>query len=110
MSPADRNKAKRTAYSVLYGVGKEALGTNGVTSLIEPAEQLSLSERDSQTILDSFSRRLTSQIVSLMVRFPAIARHGEKVAEVCRRQGFVKSLFNRRRYFSSINSSDVSLI
>ncbi|XP_050716052.1 uncharacterized protein LOC126998427 isoform X2 [Eriocheir sinensis] len=84
VTSCDRERTKRVVYAVMYGAGKEKL-----------SEVLHISLSEARDIISSF-----------MKRFPSIPAYMKSVVELCRQQGFLTTIFRRRRSFPGITSKD----
>ncbi|XP_042223269.1 DNA polymerase nu-like [Homarus americanus] len=84
VTTSERERTKRVVYSVVYGAGREKLG-----------EVLDISPLDAKDIITSF-----------MKRFPGIPAYMRSVVNLCKSQGFLTTIFNRRRFFPGIKSQD----
>ena len=87
VSPAQRKLAKTLNYGVLYGMGSRKFSENTGLSLEE-------------------SRQFIEQY---FVSFQGIAQFVEKTICQARQQGFVQTLFGRKRFLPEINSQDQRL-
>ncbi|KAK8405100.1 hypothetical protein O3P69_001589 [Scylla paramamosain] len=83
----ERERTKRVVYGVMYGAGREKL-----------SEVLHITASEANDIISSF-----------MKRFPGIPAYIRSVIEVCRQQGFLTTLFRRRRFFPNITSHDTAV-
>src|SRR5262249_8408342 len=79
-----RNQAKTINFGVLYGMGSISL-----------AQQLGIPRRAAQDFIDQY-----------FARFPRIKEYIDETIASSERDGFVITLFNRRRYFPDIKSPD----
>ncbi len=79
-----RNQAKTINFGVLYGMGAVSL-----------ANQLGIARKAAQDFIDQYFRR-----------FPRIKEYIDETTTQAERDGFVTTLFNRRRYFPDIKSPD----
>ncbi|HKY31804.1 MAG TPA: DNA polymerase I [Candidatus Polarisedimenticolia bacterium] len=79
-----RTQAKTINFGILYGMGPVSL-----------ASQLGISRSEAQAFIDRYFER-----------FPRIKDYIEETIAQAERDGFVTTLFNRRRYFPDIKSPD----
>ncbi|HEY3176317.1 MAG TPA: DNA polymerase I [Candidatus Polarisedimenticolia bacterium] len=79
-----RNQAKTINFGVLYGMGADSLG-----------KQLGIPRKAAQEFIDRYFKR-----------FPRIKEYNEETIARAEKDGFVTTLFNRRRYFPDIRSTD----
>ncbi|XP_013403383.1 DNA polymerase nu [Lingula anatina] len=80
VSMMEREQTKRVVYSVMYGVGKNSL-----------ADYLKMSPNEAKAIMTSF-----------LVKFPGVNMFTRKCIEQCRTNGYVCTIFKRRRWFPNI--------
>ncbi|CAL1548393.1 unnamed protein product, partial [Lymnaea stagnalis] len=79
-----RQQAKQVCYGMLYGIGPKALG-----------EQLGVDENDAGVFMETFKSR-----------YQGIRKYLRETVEFCQKNGYVKTIFNRRRYLPSIRNSN----
>ena len=79
-----RNQAKTINFGVLYGMGADSLG-----------KQLGITRRAAAEFIERY-----------FSRFPRIKEYNDETIARVVKDGFVTTLFNRRRYFPDINSPD----
>ena len=79
-----RNQAKTINFGVLYGMGAMSL-----------AQQLAIPRKAAQEFIDRY-----------FARFPRIKEYIDETVKSAERDGYVTTLFNRRRYFPDIKSPD----
>ncbi|RUS83890.1 hypothetical protein EGW08_008371 [Elysia chlorotica] len=84
VSPAQRQQAKQVCYGMLYGIGPKALG-----------EQLGVDENDAGAFMEMFKSR-----------FPGVRKYLRETVEFCQKNGYVKTMFNRRRFLPSIKHNN----
>ena len=82
-----RTKAKRANFGIIYGITVFGL-----------AERLDISREESRQLIDGYFET-----------FPKVKEYMEKAKEQARRQGYVETLFHRRRYLSDINSANATV-
>merc|ERR1719233_1694910 len=79
----DRDKTKKVVYSLMYGAGKVRL-----------SEILSITVPQAATIINSF-----------YTKFSSLRSFSQRVIAKAEKDGFLTTLFGRRRYFPHISSS-----
>lgn len=84
---SDREKTKRVVYAVIYGIGKERLGSI-----------LQTSPDHAKALMDSF-----------LAKFPAIKSYMNETISHCKKVGSVSTICKRKRWFPSINSTNPNL-
>ena len=82
-----RTKAKRANFGIIYGITVFGL-----------AERLDISREEARQLIDGY-----------FDTFPKVKEYMEKAKEQARRQGYVETLFHRRRYLSDINSANATV-
>ncbi len=87
VTPAMRGQAKTVNFATLYGQGPAAL-----------ARQLGISVGQARQFIASYFER-----------FPAIRAYLDRQVEVAREQGYVETLFGRRRYIPELNSKNPNI-
>ena len=80
----ERTKSKRANFGIIYGITVFGL-----------AERLDIPRDEAKMLIDGFFQT-----------FPQVHDYMEKSKEVARRQGYVTTLFGRRRYLPDINSAN----
>ena len=85
VTDVQRQRAKQICYGIIYGIGAKSLG-----------EQLNLNEEDASVYIEKFKSR-----------FNGIKKYLKTTVENCRKNGFVVTVANRRRYLPAINSTNV---
>ena len=83
----DRDKTKKVVYSLMYGAGKVRL-----------SEILSITATQAATIISSF-----------YTKFSSLRSFNQRVIAKAEKDGFLTTLFGRRRYFPHISSSTPAL-
>jgi DNA polymerase-1 len=83
VTPAMRTQAKTINFGVIYGMGPVRL-----------AEQLGIPRKEAREFIDRYFER-----------FPRIREYIDETIAQAERDGFVTTLFNRRRYFPEIHSA-----
>lgn len=84
VTPEMRNQAKTINFGVLYGMGSVSL-----------AQQLGIPRKAAQEFIEHYFER-----------FPRIKEYIDETIRQAERDGYVITLFNRRRYFPDIKSPD----
>jgi DNA polymerase-1 len=84
VSPAQRAQAKTVNFATIYGQGPVALG-----------RQLGISVAEAREFIRAYFER-----------FPSIREYLDRQVETARDQGFVETLFGRRRYIPELNSKN----
>lgn len=82
-----RTKAKRANFGIIYGITVFGL-----------AERLGISREESRQLIDGY-----------FDSFPRVRDYMEHCKEQARRQGYVETLFGRRRYLPDINSHNATV-
>ena len=79
-----RRRAKEVNFGLIYGIGVFGLARN-----------LEITQSESKEIITKYFQR-----------FPGVKKYMDETLEFARKNGFVETLFHRRRYFTEINSSN----
>ncbi|MGD2153023.1 MAG: DNA polymerase I [Gemmatimonadales bacterium] len=87
VTPAMRATAKTVNFATIYGQGAFALG-----------RQLGISIAEARAFIDDYFER-----------FPAIRAYLDRQVETAREQGYVETLFGRRRYIPELNSKNPNI-
>jgi len=87
VTPAMRAQAKTVNFATIYGQGPMAL-----------ARQLGINVKEAREFIDGY-----------FVRFPAIREYLDSQVELAREQGYVETLFGRRRYIPELNSKNPNI-
>ncbi len=87
MDPALRRQAKAINFGIIYGISAFGL-----------ARQLGVPQREAQAYIDSY-----------FARFPGIGDYMERTKALCRKHGFVETLFGRRCHVTGINDKNPSI-
>ncbi|XP_055889745.1 DNA polymerase theta-like [Biomphalaria glabrata] len=82
-----RQQAKQVCYGMLYGIGAKALG-----------QKLEVDENDAHMFMETFKNK-----------YLGIKKYLKETIEFCQKNGFVKTIFNRRRYLPSIKSQNIHI-
>ena len=83
----ERTKSKRANFGIIYGITVFGL-----------AERLDISRDEAKMLIDGYFQT-----------FPNVHDYMEKAKEVARQQGYVTTLFGRRRYLPDINSQNATV-
>ena len=87
VSRDERTKSKRANFGIIYGITVFGL-----------AERLDISRDEARQLIDGF-----------FDTFPQVKDYMERAKEEARRQGYVETLFGRRRYLPDINSQNATV-
>ena len=87
VSRDERTKSKRANFGIIYGITVFGL-----------AERLDITRDEAKQLIDGFFET-----------FPQVKDYMERAKEEARRQGYVTTLFGRRRYLSDINSQNATV-
>lgn len=87
VSRDQRTKAKRANFGIIYGITVFGL-----------SERLDISRDESKQLIDGYFET-----------FPHVKEYMEASKEVARKQGYVETLFHRRRYLADINSRNATV-
>ncbi|XP_069676367.1 DNA polymerase theta-like [Periplaneta americana] len=82
-----RQWAKQVCYGMIYGMGAKALG-----------EQLEVEEEDAAVFMDTFKNA-----------YPGVKKFLSETVLHCRKEGYIETLFGRRRYLPTIHSSHAAV-
>ena len=80
----ERTKSKRANFGIIYGITVFGL-----------AERLDIPRDEAKMLIDGY-----------FATFPEVHNYMEKSKEIARKQGYVTTLFGRRRYLPDINSAN----
>lgn len=78
----DRRKAKAVNFGIIYGIGAWSL-----------SEDIGVSPREAQAFIDKY-----------LSIYPEIKQYMDDTIEFAKQNGFVKTMFNRRRYIQELSS------
>jgi len=84
VTPDMRQIAKAINFGIIYGMGARKL-----------AEELNIDNKTAKEYIESYYNR-----------YRGVVRYRESITEQAREQGYVTTLFNRRRYLPGINSDN----
>lgn len=87
VAQAEREKAKRVVYAVVYGVGKERLG-----------EILGVDASHAKELMTSF-----------LAKFPNVQNFMQRTIANCRKNGYLSTIGGRRRWFPQITTAAAPL-
>ena len=83
----ERTKSKRANFGIIYGITVFGL-----------AERLDIPREEAKMLIDGY-----------FATFPEVHDYMEKSKEIARQQGYVTTLFGRRRYLPDINSANATV-
>ena len=83
----ERTKSKRANFGIIYGITVFGL-----------AERLDIPREEAKMLIDGYFQT-----------FPQVHEYMEKSKEIARQQGYVTTLFGRRRYLPDINSHNATV-
>ncbi len=84
ITPEKRRIAKAINFGIIYGMGAKKL-----------SDELNIDIKVAREYIESYYNR-----------YKGVARYRETMAELAKKQGYVTTLFNRRRYIPEINSDN----
>lgn len=84
VTPEIRNKAKAVNFGIVYGIGDFSL-----------AKDLKISRREARTYIDNY-----------LEKFSGVREYMKNVIEQGKRDGFVTTMFSRRRYVPELSASN----
>jgi len=87
VSPEQRNSAKAVNFGIVYGISDFGLSRN-----------LGISRKQAQEYIDSY-----------FARYPKIKEYMVRIVETARKQGYVTTLMNRRRYLPELKSRNFNI-
>ncbi len=82
-----RSNAKAVNFGIVYGISDFGL-----------SQQLGISRKLAKTYIDEY-----------LEQYPGIKQYMENIIEIAKKQGYVETLFNRRRYIPEINSKNYTV-
>jgi DNA polymerase-1 len=83
----ERTKSKRANFGIIYGI-----------TIFGLAERLNINREEAKLLIDGFFNT-----------FPKVKDYMEKAKQTAREQGYVTTLFGRRRYLPDINSQNATV-
>lgn len=87
VTPLMRSKAKAVNFGIVYGISAFSL-----------AKDINVTRKEAQTYIDNY-----------LHHYKGIAAYMKNVVEKAKKDGFVETLFNRRRYLPELSSSNFNL-
>ena len=87
VTPDERRKAKTANFGIIYGISATGL-----------AQRLYISREEARNLIEGYFQS-----------YPGVKQYMEQVTRLARTQGYVETLFGRRRYLPQINSSNHAL-
>lgn len=87
LTPEMRNRAKRVNFGIIYGMSAFGL-----------SKDLGISQGEAQDFIDRY-----------FLRYPAVKTFMDAQIAKCRKDGFVTTILNRRRYIPEINNSNIGI-
>jgi len=87
VSKAERTKAKRANFGIIYGITVFGL-----------AERLEIPRAEAKELIDGY-----------FATFPGVQAYMEKAKEEAREKGYAETLYHRRRYLPDINSHNANV-
>lgn len=82
-----RNTAKRVNFGIVYGMSAFGL-----------SKDLKIPQPEAKMFIDRY-----------FARYPGVKKFMEETVEQCEKDGYVKTILNRRRYIPEINSSNIGV-
>lgn len=87
VTPTMRNRAKAINFGIIYGIGDFSLGVD-----------LGVSRTEARRYIDEY-----------LDQYPGVRTYMENIVKEAKKMGYVKTLFNRRRYLPELGSSNFNL-
>lgn len=87
VTPEQRSSAKAVNFGIVYGISDYGLSRN-----------LGISRKQAQEYIDSY-----------FARYPKIKEYMERIVEIAKKQGYVTTLMNRRRYLPELQSRNFNI-
>jgi len=87
VTPEQRSSAKAVNFGIVYGISDYGLARN-----------LGISRKQAREYIDSY-----------FARYPKVKEYMEKVVESAKKQGYVTTLMNRRRYLPELKSHNFNI-
>lgn len=84
VTPLMRHRAKAVNFGIIYGIGAFSL-----------SQDIGVSRKEADQYIKSY-----------LASYPSVAKYMEEVIEQAKKQGFVSTLFGRRRYLPELASSN----
>nr|MBO2493493.1 DNA polymerase I [Clostridia bacterium] len=87
VTPQQRNSAKAVNFGIVYGISDYGL-----------AKTLGISRKQAKEYIDSY-----------FARYPKVKEYMERIVEIAKKQGYVTTLMNRRRYIPELKSRNFNI-
>ncbi len=87
VTPQQRSSAKAVNFGIVYGISDYGL-----------ARSLGISRKQARDYIDSY-----------FARYPKVKEYMEQIVEIAKRQGYVTTLMNRRRYIPELKSRNFNI-
>ncbi len=87
VTPQQRSSAKAVNFGIVYGISDYGL-----------AKSLGISRRQAREYIDSY-----------FARYPKVKEYMERIVEIAKKQGYVTTLMNRRRYLPELKSRNFNI-
>lgn len=87
VTPEQRSSAKAVNFGIVYGISDYGL-----------AKSLGISRRQAREYIDSY-----------FARYPKVKEYMERIVEIAKKQGYVTTLMNRRRYLPELKSRNFNI-
>ncbi|NLC68970.1 MAG: DNA polymerase I, partial [Clostridiaceae bacterium] len=84
VTPLMRNRAKAVNFGIIYGIGDFSL-----------AKDLGISRKEARKYIDDY-----------LDKYPGVRQYMHDIVEAGKEQGYITTLFNRRRYLPELTSSN----
>nr|PZN07955.1 MAG: hypothetical protein DIU64_11370 [Caldicoprobacter oshimai] len=87
VTPQQRSSAKAVNFGIVYGISDYGL-----------AKSLGISRKQAREYIDSY-----------FARYPKVKEYMERIVEIAKKQGYVTTLMNRRRYLPELKSRNFNI-
>lgn len=87
VTPEQRSSAKAVNFGIVYGISDYGL-----------AKSLGISRKQAREYIDSY-----------FARYPKVKEYMERIVEIAKKQGYVTTLMNRRRYLPELKSRNFTI-
>ncbi|SFP95550.1 DNA polymerase I [Caldicoprobacter faecalis] len=87
VTPEQRSSAKAVNFGIVYGISDYGL-----------AKSLGISRKQAREYIDSY-----------FARYPKVKEYMERIVEIAKKQGYVTTLMNRRRYLPELKSRNFNI-
>lgn len=87
VTPEQRSNAKAVNFGIVYGISDYGL-----------AKSLGISRKQAREYIDSY-----------FARYPKVKEYMERIVEIAKKQGYVTTLMNRRRYLPELKSRNFNI-